>query len=87
MSSKIAEAAPNAYRSGKRRLNLSVRGDLIDRARRAGLNLSRVFEDSLSQRLREEEGRRWLEENREAIEHHRKRIERDGPWNKDLIRF
>lgn len=73
--------------SAKRRLNVTVRGELIDRARRAGLNLSRVFEESLIQRLREEEGRRWLDENRDAIAAYNARLERDGPWNKDLTRF
>ncbi len=71
----------------KRRLNVTVRGELIDRARRAGLNLSQVFEDGLIQRLREEEGRRWQDENRQAIAAYNARVERDGPWNKDLIRF
>lgn len=71
----------------KQRLNISVRGDLIDRARELGLNLSQFVEESLVSRIRLEEGRRWFEENREAIEHHRRRIERDGMWNRDLISF
>jgi len=72
-------ATSNAPRgSATRRLYVTVHDALIDRARRAGLNRSRVFEESLIQRLREKEGRRWLDENREALEHHRRRIERDG---------
>ncbi len=71
----------------KRRLNLSVRGDLIERARDAGLNLSELVEESLLRRLREDEGRRWLEENRQAIAEYNARVERDGPWNQDLVRI
>ena len=87
MPADLNERSQTPYRTGKRRLNLTVRGDLIDLARRAGLNLSQVFEESLARRLREEEGRRWLDENREAIKHHRQRIERDGMWNDGLTSF
>lgn len=70
----------------KRRLNVTISGDLIDQARSAGLNLSQVFEESLAQRLREDAGRRWQEENREAIAAYNARVDREGPWNADLIR-
>lgn len=71
----------------KRRLNVTISGDLIDQARRAGLNLSQVFEESLAQRLREDAGRRWQEENREAIAYHRERIEHEGMWNGEWVRL
>lgn len=71
----------------KRRINLTVDARLVERARAVGLNVSQIAEAALIQRLREEDGRRWLEENREAIEHHRRRIERDGMWNRDLVSF
>lgn len=88
MKSSRKPSKTAAMRSAlKQRLNISVRGDLIDRARELGLNLSQFVEESLMRRIRLEEGRRWFEENREAIEHHRRRIERDGMWNRDLISF
>lgn len=87
MAARIEDARPRPYGTGKRRLNLSVRGDLIDRARAAGLNLSQVLEDSLSAQLRAAAGRRWQEENRAAIAAYNVRVERDGPWNQDLVRF
>lgn len=71
----------------RRRLNLSIRENLIEEARKVQLNLSRFLEEKLEQALREERGRRWQEENREAIEFHRERIARDGMWNKDLVSF
>ncbi|AXQ31572.1 acetoacetyl-CoA synthase [Solimonas sp. K1W22B-7] len=71
----------------RRRVNLTVRESLLRDARAAKLNLSRFVEEKLEQALKEERGRRWQEENAEAIEHHRRRIERDGMWNKDLISF
>lgn len=72
------------YGAAKQRLNLTVRADLIERARREGLNLSRVLEESLRERLRKTEGARWLAENTEAIAAYNARIERDGLWHKGL---
>ncbi|MES0874832.1 type II toxin-antitoxin system CcdA family antitoxin [Sinimarinibacterium thermocellulolyticum] len=71
----------------KQRLNLTVRADLVQYARKAKPNPSQVLEETLLQRQREEAARRWQEENREAIEYHRRRIERDGMLNKDLLAF
>jgi antitoxin CcdA len=73
--------------SAKRRINLTMRADILERARAAGLNLSQLAEDAIIQRLRESEWQRWREENAEAIKAYNERIERDGPWNKDLLRF
>lgn len=71
----------------KQRLNLTVRADMVQYAREAKLNLSQVLEETLLQRQREEAARRWQEENREALAEYRARVERDGLWNKDLVRF
>lgn len=70
--------------AAKQRLNVTVRGDLIERARKAGLNISSVVEESLTERLRKAEGERWLAENAEAIAHHNARVEREGLWHKGL---
>lgn len=71
----------------KQRLNLTVRADMVRYARKAKLNLSQVLEETLLQRQREEAARLWQAENREALAEYRARVERDGPWNKDLVRF
>lgn len=85
----VAKPAPveeprAVYHAGKQRLNVTVRGDLIERARAAGLNISSVVEESLVERLRKAEGERWLAENAEAIAHHNARVEREGLWHKGL---
>ena len=72
------------YNAGKQRLNVTVRGDLIERAREQGMNISSVLEESLQERLRKADSERWLTENAEAIAHHNARIERDGLWHKGL---
>ena len=83
----VREPQARPYLTGKRRLNLSVSAELIERAREQGLNLSSVLEESLTERLRKAEAERWLAENAEAIAYHNARIARDGMWNRDLIRF
>lgn len=83
----IKAGAARSTSNVRRRVNLSLRATTLDDARELGLNISRIADDKLAEAVREEKGRRWLEENREAIEYHTKRIERDGMWNKDLLRF
>lgn len=76
-----------AYNVGKQRLNVTVRGDLIERARMAGLNISSIVEESLTEKLRKADMEFWLAENAEAIAYHKARIARDGPLNADFVRF
>jgi len=71
----------------RRAVNLSVSSKLIDEARLQKLNLSRVLEEALETKLREQRALQWQEENREAIAFHNERIARDGMWNKDLLSF
>ncbi|WP_293396490.1 type II toxin-antitoxin system CcdA family antitoxin [Nevskia sp.] len=71
----------------RRAVNLSISKAVLEEARAHKLNLSRVLEDALIAKLREQRGRQWQDENREAIAYHRERIARDGMWNKDLISF
>jgi antitoxin CcdA len=73
--------------SERARVNLSLRSGNVEEARELGLNLSRIADEGIAAAVRAERARRWTEENREAIEHHRRRIERDGPLNADLISF
>lgn len=83
---KVEEPKVN-YGATKQRLNITVRADLIKRARAAKLNLSSVVEESLELKLRKAEAERWLADNAKAIAYHCARIERDGPLNADLVRF
>lgn len=79
--------APDDAAPAKKSVNLSVREDLLNEARAHGMNLSATFEAALAAQLREDRGRRWKEENREAIAHHKERIRREGMWNQHLVRF
>jgi antitoxin CcdA len=51
----------------KRAVNLFVDAELLDEARRLRINMSDTLERRLRSIVRAEQGKRWLEENREAI--------------------
>ena len=63
---------PNAP---KKSTNLSVNSDLLRQAKECRINISKALELRLAELLREENSRRWKEENREAIEDYNRRIE------------
>ena len=62
----------------KRAVNLFVDTELLDESRRLRINLSETLEERLRTIVRAEREKRWLEENREAIESINSFIERHG---------
>lgn len=65
--------------SGKRKpLNLTIDSGVIAAAREAGVNLSQVSEAALREATRQEQARRWQEENREMIEANNRWVEEHG---------
>jgi antitoxin CcdA len=62
----------------KRAVNLFVDADLLDEARRLRINLSETLERRLRMIVRAEREKRWLDENRAAIEAYNQRVSRDG---------
>jgi len=65
---------------GRKAVNLSVDAELVDAAKSMDMNLSQIFETSLKQAVSQERKRRWVEENREAIDEYNERIEREGTF-------
>ena len=70
--------------ASKRAANVSVRAELLDKARHLGINLSRTLEDRLAELVREAEAREWLARNQRALDAYNKRIEREGVWSDRL---
>lgn len=71
----------------KKATNLSIRKDLLEEARAYKINLSQTLEAALQVELKKEKERRWLEENRAAIEAYNRHIERDGLWSDGMRLF
>lgn len=71
----------------KRATNVSVRSDLLAAAREAGVNLSATLERALTEELAAVKRKKWLEENREAIEAYNEHVEKHGVFSEDVRRF
>ena len=71
----------------KRPTNVTVNADLLRRARELEVNLSQTLERALVQEVSERAGKRWLAENREAIDSYNRDIERNGCFADSLRNF
>jgi antitoxin CcdA len=70
----------------KRAVNVSINSDLLRQARELGINLSQTLEAGLDKLVREAKAKAWAEENNEAIESHKRFIEKYGMLS-DHFRF
>jgi antitoxin CcdA len=77
-SARLARKAPT---------NLSLRADLVRRAKKLGLNLSEILDNALEQAVRAAEGRAWLDENREAIDDYNALVAKRGVFGDGRRRF
>ncbi len=68
----------NARPTKKRAVNLFVDVELLDEARRMRINISETLESRLRMIVRAEQERRWLDQNKTAIEAYNLRVARDG---------
>ena len=57
---------------------LSINSDLLRQAKAYGINLSATLEKSLEALIRKKKEKRWLEENKEAIEAYNDRTRKYG---------
>lgn len=76
-----------AARRRKKAANLSVDDRLLSQAKRLKLNLSRVFEASLAEAIRQHRRDEWLKKNRAAIDTYNEHVERDGVFSDGLRSF
>jgi antitoxin CcdA len=76
-----------ARRARKTPTNLSLRTDLVQRAKALGMNLSEVLESALEKAIREAEQARWLAENEAAIDHYNSVIEKYGLFGEEFRQF
>jgi antitoxin CcdA len=73
--------------SAKRATNVSIRSDLLDAAREAGVNLSATLERALVEELASVRSARWREENREAIAAYNEYVEEHGAFSDGIRAF
>jgi antitoxin CcdA len=71
----------------KRATNVSIRSDLLDAARDAGVNLSATLERALAEELANVRRARWREENREAIAAYNEYVDAHGTFSDGVRTF
>ena len=71
----------------KRATNVSIRVDLLDAARDAGVNLSATLERALAEELASLKRARWREENREAIAAYNEYVDGHGVFSDGVRSF
>lgn len=71
----------------KRATNLSINGDLLEKARALNINLSATLEQSLATLVKTKQQQVWLTENRSAIDAYNQQVELDGTFGDTLRVF
>jgi antitoxin CcdA len=74
-------------KGNKRPTNLTIDPELLGKAKALGINVSSVLEDGLRAKVREEEARRWLSDNKDAIDSLNNETRAHGLWSERLRRF
>ncbi len=67
-----------ARQARKRAVNLFVEAELLDEARRFGINISEILERRLRSLVKAEQEKRWLEENHAALAAYNARVQEHG---------
>lgn len=78
---------PRSRTAAKRAANVSIRVDLLEAARAAGLNLSATLEAALDRELAEAKRKTWRNENREAIAAYNEHVEKHGAFSDGVRSF
>lgn len=73
--------------AAKRPANLSVNGDLLNKAREMNINLSATLERALAATLREKQQAEWLTENKTAIEAYNQHVDQQSVFSDGLRSF
>ncbi len=74
-------------RRRKKATNLSVDDNLLEQAKRLKLNLSQVFEASLTEANRQRQSEEWLRKNRAALDAYNEHVEKHGVFSDGLRSF
>jgi antitoxin CcdA len=86
-SKSRATKPATARRPRKAPTNLSLRVDLVERAKLLRLNLSAVVEHALAAAIHQAEQARWLTENRAAIDQYNEFVEHHGFFGEEFRQF
>jgi antitoxin CcdA len=69
---------PSRFTAPKKATNVSLPGDLVEEAKRLGINMSQACETALSNEVRKAMGEEWKRENLEAMESSNEYVRKHG---------
>lgn len=78
---------PSRFTAPRRATNISLPGDMVEEAKRLGINVSQACETGLQEQVQKALGEEWKRENREAIESWNKWIAENGMPYDEYRRF
>jgi antitoxin CcdA len=86
---KVPASDPAFYdrRASKQPTSLRVNGDLLEKARELGIDLSATLEEALVTEVGNRKRELWLEENREAISAYNEHVAQHGVFSTGLRGF
>ena len=71
----------------KKSANLSIKSDLLRRAKEEHINLSQTLENSLVEALQTKKRQEWLTDNKEAVEDYNRFVDEHGVFSDTLRSF
>lgn len=71
----------------KKPTNLSLNSDLLEKARALNINLSATLEQTLKEKLKNIEAKKWVEENRNAINAYNDFVDENGCFSDEFRDF
>ena len=69
----------NTHTQKRKAVNVTIRQDILLKAKSLNLNTSRAAEHGLIQAIKKEQELLWLEENKDGITAYNDRIKKEGP--------
>lgn len=79
----------NAYDIGapKKATNLSVNSDLLSQAKKLGINVSALLEESLAEKVKRLKADAWKRENQKAIQEYNEHVLAHGTFGDQVRTF
>ena len=81
------QSPPYNQSAPKKATNVSINSDLLSKAKNMKINLSRTLEQALTEKLRIQKQKQWLEKNQNALNQYNQRIEKHGVFSDGIRKF
>lgn len=69
---------PSRFSGSRKPTNVSLPADLVEEAKKLGINVSQACEGGLLDKVRKAKADRWFEENKEAVEWSNEYVRKHG---------